>query len=134
VEYERDLARVGRSVDEALARVPDEPGVTIGPEVVAQLADDLAEASAKLSDLDPPDEDAARAQKQLQRGLDGVAAAFDELARDLAELEGDEAKAERFVEFASDPKIESAFDDIARAQQKYAQAGYRVFRSTRTSG
>ncbi len=126
VEYERDLAKVGRTVDASLERVPAGDDAEIGPEEISRIADDLREAADQLDDLDPPD-DAAKAQARLERGLRGVAKAFDQLASDLGSASTDSAKAELFVRFARDEKIDRAFDDLVEAQEAYAREGYRVF-------
>lgn len=125
--YERDLAKVGRRVDAALASLPQDDRSTLGAEDVAGLADDLREAANQLDDLEPP-KDAAAPQRKLERGLRGVADAFDDLARDLRAANTDAARAERFVEFATDDGIERSFEDIGAAQEAYAREGYRVFR------
>lgn len=127
VEYERDLAKVGRVVDEALEALPRDETTTIGPEQVATLADELREAAEQLSDLDPP-EDAEDAQERLERGLRGIADGFDELAEDLRAAETDAQKAEVFVQFATDREVDAAFGDVLAAQEAYAAEGYRVFR------
>lgn len=126
VEYERDLAKVGRVVDDALAALPQDDTNTIGPEQVASLADDLREAADQLADLDAPT-GAGGAQDRLERGLRGIATAFDALAKDLQAATTDEQKAEVFVQFATDQQVDAAFDDVTGAQQAYASKGYRVF-------
>lgn len=128
VEYERDLAKVGEVVDTSLEQLPQDESQTTGPAEMAALADDLREAAEQLSDLDPPD-DAKAAQQRLERGLRGVASAFDDLALELRAAEGDEEKAEVFVEFATDQRVDAAFDDIIGAQEAYSAKGYRVFGS-----
>lgn len=127
--YERDLAKIGRTVDRSLEQLPQDDSETIGPEDVARLAGDLREAANQLDDLDPP-ESVAPAQQQLERGMRHVADSFDALADDLRAARTDEAKAELFVEFATDEKIQAAFDDITGAQETYAAKGYRVFGTT----
>lgn len=131
VEYERDVAKVGRSVDRSLEQLPADESATIGPEEIRRIADDLREAADQLDDLDPP-KDASRAQARLERGLRGVAAAFDELADDLGSASTDAQKASLFVRFARDPEIDQAFEDVVGAQEAYAQEGYRVFGTSRT--
>ncbi|MCW2921094.1 MAG: hypothetical protein JWL76_968 [Thermoleophilia bacterium] len=126
LEYERDLAKVGRVVDDSLEQLPGDDAETIGPEEVRSIADHLREAADQLDDLDPP-KDAARAQKRLQRGLRGVAKAFDVLAKQLEDATTDSAKAELFVQFATDEQVDTAFDDLIGAQEAYAAEGYRVF-------
>lgn len=126
VEYERDLAKVGNVVDDALAELPQDETSTIGPEQVSTLADDLREAADQLADLDPP-AGASAPQERLERGLRGIAEAFDELAADLRDAETDEQKAEVFVQFATDQQVDAAFDDVVGAQEAYAARGYRVF-------
>lgn len=126
VEYERDLARIGTGVDAALAALPQDESRALGPADVARLADEVREAAEQLSDLEPPD-DARAAQRRLERGLRGVAAAFEELAKKLEGASDDAEKADVFVDFATDPKVDAAFDDIIGAQERYAAEGYRVF-------
>ena len=126
VEYERDLAKVGKVVDDALAKLPQDESTTIGPEQVGQLAETLREAADQLDDLDPP-EDAKRPQARLEDGLRGVASAFDGLATDLRAADTDEQKADVFVDFYTDEKVDAAFDDVIGAQEAYAARGYRVF-------
>lgn len=128
LEYERDLAQVGRVVDDSLEQLPGDDAEAIGPEEVRQIADDLREAADQLEDLDPPS-DAARAQRRLERGLRGVADAFDELAARLGDATTNSAKAELFVQFATDERVDAAFDDLIGAQEAYAAEGYRVFGS-----
>ncbi len=128
LEYERDLAKVGRVVDDSLKALPADDSETIGPEHVTRIAGDLREAADQLEDLDPPS-DAVRAQRRLERGLRGVAAAFDGLAAQLNEATTDAAKAELFVQFATDEDVDAAFDDLVGAQEAYAAEGYRVFGS-----
>jgi hypothetical protein len=130
LEYERDLAKVGRVVDDSLEALPDDDAETIGAEHVGRIADDLREAADQLADLDPPD-DATRAQARLERGLRGVATAFDELASRLEDANTDARKAELFVQFATDEDVDAAFDDVIGAQEAYAQQGYRVFGTAR---
>ncbi len=132
LEYERDLAKVGRVVDDSLEQLPDDDAETIGPEEVHDIADDLREAADQLEDLDPP-KDAARAQRRLERGLRGVATAFDDLAKQLGDATTDAAKAELFVQFATDEQVDAAFDDLIGAQEAYAAEGYRVFGTGRAS-
>lgn len=126
LEYERDLAKVGRIVDTSLESLPTADSETIGPAEVRTVADDLREAADQLADLDPP-KDAVRAQRRLERGLRGVATAFDDLASMLGDARSDAAKAELFVQFATDEDVDAAFDDIVGAQEAYAAEGYRVF-------
>lgn len=126
LEYERDLAKVGRIVDRSLEQLPEEDGSIVGPEDVARIADDLREAADQLDDLEPP-ADAAKAQDRLERGLRGVAAAFDDLATELRSANSDERKADLFVSFATDEKVETAFADLLEAQEAFAREGYRVF-------
>jgi outer membrane protein assembly factor BamE (lipoprotein component of BamABCDE complex) len=126
VEYERDLAAVGRSVDESLERVPTGTDAQVGPEEVSRIAEDLREAADELDDMDPP-EDARSAHERLARGLRGVAKAFDRLADDLGDARDDSAQAELFVRFASDQRVDRAFDDLVEAQEAFARSGYRVF-------
>lgn len=126
LDYEHDLAKVGSVVDRSLAKLPKDDSETIGPEQVTSLAEDLREAADQLHDLDPPG-DAVRPQRRLEHGLRGIAAAFDDLARRLTTADTDAQKAELFVQFATDEKIDSAFNDVIAAQDAYAQAGYRVF-------
>jgi hypothetical protein len=126
VEYERDLAKVGRGIDHSLAKLPTDDSQSISPQQVAGLADDLREAANQLDDLDPPD-DAKDAQAKLARGLRGVARAFDDLASRLRKADTDSAKAELFVKFATDQQVDAAFDDIVAAQKQYSSKGYRVF-------
>jgi len=128
VEYERDLAKVGQVVDDSLAELPSDDTETIGPDDVARIADDLREAANQLEDIEPPD-DAAKAQERLERGLRGVAKAFDELAGDLRTARTDAAKAELFVQFATDEQVDAAFDDLIGAQEAFAAQGFRVFGS-----
>ena len=128
LEYERDLAEVGEVVDDSLDALPDDDSETIGPEQVRTIAEDLREAADQLDDLDPPD-DARRAQGRLERGLRGVAAAFDDLADDLVDARSDAAKAELFVQFATDEEVDAAFDDLIASQEAFAAEGYRVFRN-----
>lgn len=128
VEYERDLAKVGKVVDDSLAKLPQDETTTVGPEEVSTLADDLREAADQLADLDPPP-GAGRPQARLERGLRGIADAFDALAADLQEATTDEAKADVFVEFYTDEAVDAAFDDVIGAQEAYASRGYRVFGS-----
>lgn len=130
VEYERDLAKVGRVVDRSLEQLPEDDSATIGSEDVRRIAGDLREAADQLEDLSPPD-DAVDAQARLERGLRGVADAFEQLADDLDASTTDTQKAELFVRFASSQDVEAAFDDLVGAQEAYADDGYRVFgRST----
>ena len=126
--YEQDLAEVGRVVDRALAAMPQDATTETGPEQVNTLAGELREAADQLDDLDPPD-NAAAPQRRLERGLRGVADAFEDLAVDLTQAETDEAKAELFVAFATNEQIDRAFEDLAGAQEAYAREGYRVFRA-----
>jgi hypothetical protein len=126
LEYERDLAQVGRIVDDSIEQLPSDDAETIGPEQVHTIADDLREAADQLEDIDPP-KDAARAQKRLERGLRGVAKAFDALAEQLGDATTDAAKAELFVQFATDEQVDAAFDDLIGAQEAFAAEGYRVF-------
>ncbi len=128
LEYERDLAKVGEVVDDSLDALPKDDSQTIGPEQVRTIADDLREAADQLEDLDPPD-DARRAQRRLERGLRGVAGAFDELADELVDARTDAAKAELFVQFATDEDVNAAFDDLIASQEAFAAEGYRVFRN-----
>ena len=126
VEYERDLAKVGKVVDDSLAELPQDDTTTVGPEEISRLADDMREAAEQLSDLDPPPGD-GRPQARLERGLRGIADAFDALAADLQGATTDEAKADVFVEFYTDEQVDAAFDDVIGAQEAYAARGYRVF-------
>lgn len=126
VEYERDLAAVGRSVDRSLEQLPADETATIGPEEVRRIADDLREAADQLEDLDPPP-DAERAQARLERGLRGVATAFDDLADELVRATTDSQKAALFVRFARDRQVDQAFEDVVGAQEAFAEEGYRVF-------
>jgi hypothetical protein len=126
VEYERDLAKVGKVVDDSLAELPQDETTTVGPEEISTLADDLREAAEQLSDLDPPP-GASKPQARLERGLRGIAEAFDALAVDLQDATTDEAKADVFVEFYTDETVDAAFDDVIGAQEAYAARGYRVF-------
>lgn len=130
IEYERDLANVGRSVDRSLEQLPADGSSTIGPEEIRRIADDLREAADQLDDLDPP-EDAASAHARLERGLRGVAAAFDDLADDLGDATTDAQKATLFVRFARDREIDQAFEDVVGAQEAFAEEGYRVFGTAR---
>lgn len=130
VEYERDLAKVGNVVDDALAKLPQDETTTIGPEQVSTLADELREAADQLADLDPPP-GAGGPQTRLERGLRGIATAFDDLAADLQKAGTDEQKAEVFVQFATDQQVDAAFDDVVGAQEAYAAKGYRVFGGTK---
>lgn len=128
--YERDLAKVGRTVDASLEDLPDADGETIGADEVAALAEDLRDAADQLEDLDAPT-GVADAQKRLERGLRGIADAFDNLAERLRSAKTDAAKAELFVEFATDEDVDAAFDDVIGAQERYAAKGYRVFGTER---
>jgi hypothetical protein len=126
VEYERQLAAVGRIVDRSLAQLPTDDASTVGPDEVRRIAGDLREAADRLDDLNPP-EDAVDAQERLERGMRGVAEAFETLADDLSGAGTDTQKAELFVRFATDEQVDAAFDDLVGAQEAYAEAGYRVF-------
>lgn len=126
VEYERDLAKVGRIVDRSLEQLPQDQDEQVGPEDIRRIADDLREAANSLADLDPP-QDARDPQDRLERGLRGVAGAFEQLAEDLAEAETDTQQAELFVAFASDAEVDRAFEDVVGAQEAFAEHGYRVF-------
>lgn len=126
VEYERDLAGVGRIVEESLEALPRDPTTAIGPEHVARLADDVRDARRELSALRPPEE-AEDAQARLERGLRGVATAFDELAADLEAAQTDAQKGEVFVNFATDERVDAAFEDLVAAQEAYDANGYRLF-------
>lgn len=126
VEYERELAKVGRIVDTALAELPQDETTTLGPEQVSSLAEDLREAADQLEDLEPPS-GAKAPQERLEQGLRGIAKAFDALADDLQEADTDQQKAEVFVKFSTDQRVDAAFDDVLGAQEAYADKGYRVF-------
>jgi hypothetical protein len=126
LEYERDLAEVGRIVDDSLEQLPEDDGSSVGPSEVARIADDLREAADQLADLDPP-ADAAKAQARLERGLRGVAESFDDLAAELRSANSDDRKADLFVSFATDEDVEAAFADLLEAQEAFAREGYRVF-------
>ena len=126
VEYERDLAKVGRIVDESLEQLPDDDTAAVGPSDISRIAGDLREAADQLADLEPPD-DARDAQEQLEAGLRGVADAFDQLAEDLADASSDGAHADLFVKFAEDEDVDRAFEDLVAAQEAYDAEGYRVF-------
>lgn len=126
VEYERELAKVGRMVDRSLAQLPGDEAETVDQADVRRIADDLREAAAQLDDIDPP-EDAAEAHEQLARGMRGVANAFDELADDLDAATTDVETAEVFVRFTGSAEVDEAFDDLVAAQEALAAEGYRVF-------
>ncbi len=126
VEYERNLAKVGRIVDRSLEQLPDDDAEPVGPDDIARIAGDLREAADQLADLTPP-ADARDAQDQLEQGLRGVADALDRLADDLASVSGDGARADLFVKFAEDERVDRAFDDLVAAQEAYDAEGYRVF-------
>jgi len=125
-EYERGLAKVGRSVDRALAKLPTDATSSPGPDQIATLANDLEASADDLDDLSTP-EDAKAPERKLERGLRGVATAFAGLATDLRGAQTDVAKAELFVSFATDADIDRAFEDLSSAQEDYAKVGYRVF-------
>jgi hypothetical protein len=126
VAYERDLAKVGKVVDDALSELPQDEGSTVGPAEISQIADALREAADQLEDLDPPP-GAGRPQQRLERGLRGIADAFDALAADLQAATTDEQKADVFTEFYTDEQVDSAFDDVVVAQEAYSARGYRVW-------
>jgi hypothetical protein len=126
VQYERDLAKVGKVVDDALTKLPQDESTTIGPAEISSLADTLREAADQLADLDPPP-GAGAPQHRLERGLRGVAEAFDALSADLQKATTDEQKADVFVEFYTDDKVDAAFDDVVGSQEAYAARGFRVF-------
>lgn len=126
VVYKRELAAVGRTVDQALAKVPADGARPVGPADIERIAGDLRAAADQLDELDPP-ADAARSQARLQRGLRGVATTFDDLSKDLRGAQTNEQKAELFVRFANDEHAERAFDDLIGAQESFAEDGYRVF-------
>lgn len=128
VEYERNLAKVGKLVDRSLDELPQDQTTTVGPAEITRLAEDLREAADQLADLDPPD-DARKAQDRLERGLRGIADSFDDLATDLQDADTEEAKANVFVDFYTDQQVDAAFDDVIGAQEAYAAKGYRVFGS-----
>ena len=126
LEYERDVAKAGRTVDKALERYGDTADGAVDADDVAMIASELREAADQLEDLDPPT-DAAAAQTRLVTGLRGVATAYDELAADLREAQEDRERAELFVAFDADPKVNEAFEDLAGAHEAYLREGYRVF-------
>ncbi|MCW2973168.1 MAG: hypothetical protein JWN72_1441 [Thermoleophilia bacterium] len=125
--YQRDLAEAGATVSRALDKLPRDETTTVTPTQVHDLADELRDASGDIDGLDAPDEATQKAQDQMTSGLTGVADAFDGLADELDGAGDDDAKAELFVAFASDTKIDAAFADISEAQAKYAAAGFHVF-------
>ncbi|MBC7460064.1 MAG: hypothetical protein H7287_01745 [Thermoleophilia bacterium] len=127
VSYQRDLSAGGAKVAAALDQLPRDETTTVTPTQVHALADQLRDASGEIDGLDAPDDATQRAQQQITSGLTGVADAFDGLADKLDQAGDDDAKAELFVAFASDPKIDAAFADISEAQAKYATAGFHVF-------
>jgi hypothetical protein len=126
-DYQQDLAKAGTIVERALAKMPADEQTSVTPDQVHELADQLRDASGELDGLDAPD-DAAAAQAKLERGLANVADAFDGLADDLAKAKDEDARAELFVAFAANAKIDDAFNDIAAAQTELAAKGYHVFR------
>jgi hypothetical protein len=126
VNYQTDLTQVGATVTSALGRVPSDSTSEITPKQVHDLAGQLRSAASSLDGIGAP-KGASMAQVQMVHGLDGVADAFDGLATKLDTAHTDEAKAELFVAFASDTKIDSAFNDISEAQAKYATAGFHMF-------
>jgi len=128
LEYERDLAQVGRVVERALEALPQDESQTISAEQVGVLADELDEAADQLADLDPP-KDATRAQRRLERGLRAVAKTFADLSGRLAAAQSDGQKSAVFVDFETDLKADAAFEDILAAQEAYTREGYRVFRA-----
>ena len=127
VNYQRDLSEAGATVAAALDKLPRDETTTVTPAQLHGLADQLRDASGDIEGLDAPDDAVQKAQDQLGSGLKGVAEAFDGLADDLDGAVDDDAKAELFVAFASDTKIDAAFADISEAQSKYAAAGFHVF-------
>jgi hypothetical protein len=126
LDYEHDVRGIGLSVDAALAKLPTDDSSTIGTPQLRVLADDLREAADQLADLDPPD-DVASAQTRLERGLRGVADAYDRLATRLDRAHGHAEQADVWVAFTTDPKVDAAFEDIEAAHEQYAREGYRVF-------
>lgn len=125
--YQQDLTQVGGIVERALAKMPADEQTTVTPDQVHELADQLRDASNDLDGLDAP-KGAVAPQAKMVHGLSNVADAFDGLADDLAAAKDDEAKAELFVAFASNTKIDDAFNDIAAAQTELANQGFHVFR------
>lgn len=125
--YQRGLGEVGAKVAAALDEFPRDEQQAVSPRQIHGLADQLREASDDLDGLDAPDDATGRAQEQLVDGLSGVAKAFDDLADDLDDDLDDDARAELFVSFASDTRIDRAFTDISEAQAKFATAGFQVF-------
>lgn len=127
-EYKHELAAVGRIVDRSLEQIPEDEISTATPADLRRIASDLRKAVRKLNELDPP-EGLEKAQKQLGSGMEGVANAYETFADDLENAQEDTDKAEVFVRFVNDPKVEIAFDRIEAAQELYSKRGYRVFRT-----
>lgn len=126
-KYQRELREVGVQVAASLEQMPTDREQPIEPAEIARLATRLRAAAEALHGVDAP-ENARAPQRRFERGLRGVASALEELARDLEDAGDDEAaQAERFVEFATNQRIERSFDDLAEAQDEFARAGFRVF-------
>ena len=131
-EYQQELTAVGATVSGALDALPQDDDTVVGAAEVAKLADELEAAADQLDELDPP-EDVAAAHRRLLRGLRGVAKTFDALARDLDDATTESAKAELFVAFATDERVNESFTDLIGAQEAFAAKDYRIFAQTPTT-
>ncbi|MEO6866752.1 MAG: hypothetical protein ABI200_01890 [Gaiellales bacterium] len=125
-DYEQDLAEVGAVIERSLKSLDRSASETVGPKEIDTLAVDVMEAADQLDKIDPPDE-VKLAHEQLERGLREVSAAFEQLADDLRGASTSEQQSEVFVAFATNEKIDAAFDDVIAAQTIFKDAGYRVF-------
>lgn len=127
VTYKRDLLDVGKTIERALAQMPNaDTDEVVDSTMLRKLATQLAKAADELRSLDPPNEVSA-AHAQMLKGLEGADQALVELADDLDKARDEIHQSELFVEFASNEQNEAAFNDLASAQEAYDAAGYRVF-------
>ncbi len=126
-EYEKEMEKVGKEVDGALAMLGSNPDNAPTGKEIRNVSDQLEDAAKKMDEIDPPEKVLDEHQKMIS-GLRGISKAFSELANELDSAESDRDRMEAFLDIFNKKKTKAATEKIEEAQRGYENQGYRIFR------
>lgn len=121
-DYQDKVTKVGDAAESQLHGVVDGNSPPTA-EQMQRAGSVFQQAARDLGKLEPPTK-VAKAHKQLVDGFQLLGDSFARYSDNLARANSDADRAQVFVDFAADTKVQRAFDDLTAAQAAFRTAGY----------